>query len=333
MSNTNAPVEFVQIDVEGDGNCFYRAVYIAIKYHPSKIQQTLLKCLGIPPDIDENLFCQAMRDKLAKEIRGDLFERMKRKEGSDLYETLLNSAKDSFLWNAHMNSASRQFRNKFKDRVEFLRRTEEGFKKDFAEIISKSGVYASETDYKLFEYLLSECNVKIISVDPKTTELCIEDDGQPVLLVRKLKSVEHYNAIITKKQYEENKTELVRYRRNRVIYKGRKTCKNKKHTKNNETRKNSNGELAVGMRNLLKIRNSNGNKPNNKNGNNTNNITYIIEKTIKLIFEDNIKEAIKLLSKHNTEVKEIIQLLSKHNNNENIQNAIDKLSEMTSFNK
>jgi hypothetical protein len=221
-----APREFVQLDVEGDGNCFYRAVYGAAKYHPYGILERFLLCLDLPTYIDEDDFCHAIRQKLVDEIMGDLFERMRSPDGDTLYETLREAAQlaadgEPLLWESALAEASDEFQERFSDADNFLRLSLDDFKGAFAEIIANSGVYASEMDYKILEFLLAQCGIDLISVNPAHNErpaLLVERRGRPVLLVRRLLNLEHYSFLLPKEVYEEHKSELSEWRRNRKIY-------------------------------------------------------------------------------------------------------------------
>lgn len=70
------PNDYVRINVAGDGNCFYRALYNGLKYHTHQgLLTKFFSCLfadgGEPPnpeDLGENEFWQIVRLKLAAEI-------------------------------------------------------------------------------------------------------------------------------------------------------------------------------------------------------------------------------------------------------------------------
>lgn len=221
------PREFVQLDVEGDGNCFYRAVYGAAKYHPYGILERFLGCLGLPTDLDEDNFCTAIREKLVEEITGDLLERMKAAEGTNLYEALREAALlaveggEPLLWEAALDEASDEFQAEFSDPAHFLELTLRDFKEGFAGIISNSGVYASEMDYTLLKFLLNGCGFDLVSVNPAHNALptlLVERGGRPVLIVRRLLGREHYSFLLPKGVYESHKSELSKWRKNRKIY-------------------------------------------------------------------------------------------------------------------
>lgn len=221
------PREFVQLDVEGDGNCFYRAVYGAAKYHPYGILERFLECLDLSTDLDEDDFCAAIREKLVEEITGDLLERMKATEGTNLYETLREAAQlaveggEPLLWEAALGEASDEFQAEFSDPAHFLELSLRDFKEGFAGIVANSGVYASEMDYKLLEFLLKGCGIDLVSVNPAHNArptLLVERGGRPVLVVRRLLGREHYSFLLPKEVYEAHKSELSKWRKNRKIY-------------------------------------------------------------------------------------------------------------------
>ncbi len=64
--------DYVQVDVPGDGNCFYYAIYGAAKYHADpSIYGKLLTCFGIEnkPSLTIREFAKKVRVKLAQEIQ------------------------------------------------------------------------------------------------------------------------------------------------------------------------------------------------------------------------------------------------------------------------
>jgi hypothetical protein len=67
--------DYVQIDVTGDGNCFYYSLYGAAKYHADgTTYDKLLTCMGIRKEsvTNEKTFAEQMRLSLAREIlKGD----------------------------------------------------------------------------------------------------------------------------------------------------------------------------------------------------------------------------------------------------------------------
>lgn len=221
------PREFVQLDVEGDGNCFYRAVYGAAKYHPYGILERFLMCLDLPTDLDEDDFCAAIREKLVDELTGDLLERMKAAEGTNVYEILREAAQlavvggEPLLWEAALDEASDEFQAEFGDPAYFLELSLDDFKAGFAGIVANSGVYASEMDYKILEFLLKGCGIDLVSVNPAHNArptLLVERGGRPVLVVRRLLGKEHYSFLLPKADYEAHKSELSKWRKNRKIY-------------------------------------------------------------------------------------------------------------------
>lgn len=262
-----ASTEFVQLDVEGDGNCFYRAVYGAAKYHPMNILDRFLLCLDLPTGIDEDEFCLAIREKLAAEIRGDLFEHMHEVMGSNLYESMREAAHLAvngvpLLWAEIIDSASEEFQKRFAEPDEFLEMSMPQFKRRFARIISDSGVYASEMDYKILEFLLAQCGFDLLSVRPTrgdNPDLIVERDGRPVLLVRRLATREHYSYLLPKEVYEAHKAELRKWRKVMAIFKVNSAASAPKTRKGNGT---------------TKVRNTRRKKPANsaaKSNSNTNN--------------------------------------------------------------
>ena len=72
------PSDYVQIDVNGDGNCFYRALYFALKHHTiPKLLTRFFNCIfagdeenkpADPEDLEEDEFWLIVRSKLGAEI-------------------------------------------------------------------------------------------------------------------------------------------------------------------------------------------------------------------------------------------------------------------------
>ncbi len=216
-----AEPEFVQIDVDGDGSCFFRAVYGAARYRPDEsdknkgpnnaILKRLYDCLvggfGLRNIIglrnanialheaefinNEDVFVDTIRAYLASAIANtDFLERFK--EGQkNLYEQLMIYADhDRFLFNSYMVEASTEFQDKFGDAAKFIKLTERKFKDEYASILLNRDSYAAENEYRMMKFLLNECGIQLDSINQKAGSspaiLDLKRDNQPFLLVTRI---------------------------------------------------------------------------------------------------------------------------------------------------
>jgi hypothetical protein len=210
------PEDYLQFDVAGDGNCFYRALYNSAKFHatPGTLDR-LLRCIDGPEGIDEDTFVDVIRQKLASGIRGKLMERLAAADntpGFTIYHKIRQAAvtatrnannerRSPFLWNAFKSEASPVF---FKQ----LKQSE--FKKLLANIVSRDTVYASEIDIALVLFMLRTCgpnavHISLLSPDDVAAPADTKE-GLPNLLLRRLG--EHYNFYVKGMVYNEHTGEL-----------------------------------------------------------------------------------------------------------------------------
>ena len=214
------PEDYLQFDVRGDGNCFYRSLYNATKYHPIPgTFERLARCIGIPADVNETTFIQLVRQKLALGINNKLMENLAKSAGDKgftIYHKIRQAAAmairgSPFLWTAFLNDASREIQ------IELLQRPAKDepltqaqliesakqfntmqpgeFKKRLANIVRRDKVYASEIDIALLLHMLANCgenSVHVSMLSPNDTVAPADiKEGLPHILIRRLG--EHYN--------------------------------------------------------------------------------------------------------------------------------------------
>jgi hypothetical protein len=229
--------EFVQIDVGGDGSCFYRAVYGAARHHPNGgILERLYACLAgelrnvlglrnanaerhmVAFVENEDTFVDTIRGYLASAIANTDFLKVFAKrddpKAKNLYEQYHEWATTGDpMFDIYMAEASAEFQEAFGDAAAFAELSEEDFKEAYAEILLDRGSYAAETEYQMVKFLLARCDLQLDSVNQADRrappKLNLTRLGQPLLFVRRLLSMEHYSYLMDKAYYEAHKGMIV----------------------------------------------------------------------------------------------------------------------------
>lgn len=230
--------EFVQIDVGDDGSCFYRAVYGAARHHPNGgILEHFYTCLaggfglhnalGLHNNAarhmaefveNEDTFVDTIRAYLASAITNTdfLIEFAKRDDpkANNIYEQYHEWASNGDpMFDIYMEEASEEFQEAFGDAETFAELSEEDFKGLYAEILLDRGSYAAETEYQMVKFLLARCGIQLESVNQADRrappKLNLTRDGQPLLFVRRLLTMEHYAYLMDKGYYEAHKGMIV----------------------------------------------------------------------------------------------------------------------------
>jgi len=163
---------FKVIDVKGDGNCFFRAIYKSAKHSNNLLK--LVNCfLDKPFDEyvnNERTFIMDMREKLAKSIE----------EGNDggqiegIFHYLANFTDDIDTYKEIINSLPKWISERFPTPPSSL----DEFRSEVCKNIRKQGTYVSQIEIDIFQYLNNTfCNepdkhvtLKIFATTPKNSE-------------------------------------------------------------------------------------------------------------------------------------------------------------------
>jgi hypothetical protein len=179
---------YEQVDVKGDGNCYYRALYRAAAAHEDKtILDRMFTVLG------------ADKSKMSKEETGHA---ALRKAIADYYRTKFLS-RDGPYEMLLANYGTMQFRlwtheatagqaAVYRNIKKYAARKDgkAAFYKDLADVIGTDKEYASDIDYMIISDILDVGGIKVVSAaaSPKTGIF----DGKPALYIKRL-SYDHYN--------------------------------------------------------------------------------------------------------------------------------------------
>jgi hypothetical protein len=179
---------YEQVDVKGDGNCFYRSLYRAAKEHEN-------------PAMLERVFTilDADKEKMGSEETG---QAALRAAIANYYRTKFNARLGPFemlksnYGSAQFNGWVREatgrqasiYRNILKYDAKKYGKVE--FYKDLAAVIGTNKEYASDIDYMMIADILDAGGVKMVSSkhSPKGAVF----DGKPALYIKRL-TYDHYN--------------------------------------------------------------------------------------------------------------------------------------------
>lgn len=166
-------------DVEGDGSCFYRALYVSLKHLGGSKLSEYLKCVGISSAKDELDFVKKMRGKIVESMKS-----------SDYLETMYNHLKT--LDEGDYKEVVEAFDEDLYNDLEEIPKT---FKK-FRDIVIKHTkmitCYASELDISLVKDMCTDViNITIINNSVKSTQT-FNKNNVYLLNIGEM----HYNAIL-----------------------------------------------------------------------------------------------------------------------------------------
>jgi hypothetical protein len=179
---------FTQVDVRGDGNCFYRALYLAAKEHEDPtVLAKVFTALGA--DVSkmghEETGQSALRKAIAEYYRTKLPTR------SGPYEALISNYGSAQFkgWVREATSAQGAI---FKKVLGYAKLPDgkKRFYADLATVIGTNNEYASEIDYFMIKDILEEGGVRMISSKESPTVSVI--NKTPIVYVKRL-SYDHYN--------------------------------------------------------------------------------------------------------------------------------------------
>ena len=148
-------VNFTVVDVKGDGNCFFRAIYKSAKY--SGNLEKLINCFLDKPlshyEANELDFIVDMREKIAKSIEEDNDNNIV----SEMYKYLNDFATNDDLkkedlqetYKAVLESLPEWMSKRFKKPPTDYKK----FKQNFCKYIRRPGTYVSHIEIEIFKYL------------------------------------------------------------------------------------------------------------------------------------------------------------------------------------
>jgi hypothetical protein len=200
-SNADYSHIWIDIDVIGDGNCFYRSLYHAALFHVDKTafkRLLLCFCLNVDDYDNENTlkvfatdaakaaakkkkydkelaheheFCNAARAALANEIKyKDLFKRMDNADSEDYkspYAILKEKAElGQELWSAIIAEFSHAFQRKFRRASTFTDMSEGKFANVYADIVRTDREFVSQLEILMVNFMLRHCGLKIHTLNP-----------------------------------------------------------------------------------------------------------------------------------------------------------------------
>jgi len=179
---------YKQVDVKGDGNCYYRALYRAAADHEDpKLLDKVFTILGADKKKmkDEATGHVALRKAIADIYR----TRFLTKDGP--YEVLADNY-GTLQYRLYLNEATPSQAAIYKKILKYISAKDgkKQFYTDLAKVIGTDMEYASEIDYFVISDILDAGGVKVVSTQtsPKSGIF----DGKPALFIKRL-SYDHYN--------------------------------------------------------------------------------------------------------------------------------------------
>lgn len=187
-SYNNGPVLYEQINVEGDGNCFYRSLYRAAKEHedPGMLDR-VFTILGA----DKAQIATEETGQAALRSAISTYYRTKFNDRSGPFEMLKTNYGTIQFTGWIREATSKQakiYRNVMKYNAKKDGKVE--FYKDLAAVIGTNKEYASDIDYMVVSDILNAGGVRMVSsnISPKGPMF----DGKPALYIKRL-TYDHYN--------------------------------------------------------------------------------------------------------------------------------------------
>jgi hypothetical protein len=173
-------------NVQGDGSCFYRALYNSAKnYYKGSLIENIYDCfarLYLEEADSEDEFVEMLRDSLANRIENDFYNVMVSKQRNNirrdtniksrsaknkqieetvgLYETLLQLAtsEDKDHYNVTVSELPREFQERFNKPESIISMSKNDFYKFLSSLIRKKNVYASDYDISVVKFILESCD-------------------------------------------------------------------------------------------------------------------------------------------------------------------------------
>ena len=196
-SNPDYSHIWIDIDVIGDGNCFYRSLYHAALFHldPTAFKRLLLCfCLNVdeydnedtlkafmkvaangkkvPKQLaHEHKFCNAARAALTNEIKyKDLFERMDNYDSEDYASpyTILKATAElgQETWEATTQEFSAGFNKIFRNASTLTDMSEGQFANVYADIVRADREFVTQLEILMVNFMLRHCGLKIHTLNP-----------------------------------------------------------------------------------------------------------------------------------------------------------------------
>jgi hypothetical protein len=186
-------LKFTQVDVGGDGNCFYRALYrVAQDSKDPAMLKRVFTILGADKSkMDtEEMGQGALRAAAARLIAGKVVD----PEG--IYERLKGAAEmpkaEQLFFKMMVDEAAYGVAPIYRRIKSYTRRKngKEAFYTNLSRVVGRDGEYASEADYYMIRDLLEANGILLISTDRAPTTNVV--DGKPALYLRRVHG-NHYN--------------------------------------------------------------------------------------------------------------------------------------------
>lgn len=197
-------------DVRGDGNCFYRALYVSLE--KSSLLKRVCEKLFNENNISEEDFVQKLRNYLAENIKTLYDEKYikEKRDNNTEYDTYFDYLKgvNNNTFKFFQNEQSHQFKERFKSINAIKNMNEDEYYAIISELIRTSTIFAAELDIGLVQFLLLKelgINLEILSEKKLNIDSLNKDDHLQLYV---LKIGEHYNALYHKGERKQSNDKL-----------------------------------------------------------------------------------------------------------------------------
>ena len=185
---------FTQVDVGGDGNCFYRALYRVAKEH--KDPAMLDRVFTILGADKTQMGAEETGQAALRAARARLITAQANKPQEGIYERVKAAAAmpkdEQFFFKALVDEAGYGIQPIYR-RIKSYTRKKNGKRAFYANLsaaVGTNGEYASETDYYMVRDLLEANGIQVVSTAKMPTSNTVH--GMPVLYLRRVNE-NHYN--------------------------------------------------------------------------------------------------------------------------------------------